>query len=210
MWDQCIGRPFLKPVTPKTKPSISPFSSLSPEKAPAATPPMLWTMRRICGDATSANPCPQIARWTATQASSSPRSSDRGRSTVPSGKVRGGPSGGGGRLSVTMPKYSDRQNPPSAITPHTVREITSRDPTVITALVSRKGGVGKTTTAVSLAAALAGRGERVLLVDLDSQSSASFSLGVPGRQLAPSSADLSCGAPGAGADPRDPGAGTST
>jgi len=61
---------------------------------------------------------------------------------------------------------------------------------VITALVSRKGGVAKTTTAVSLAAAIAGRGHRVLLVDLDSQCSASFSLGVSREHLAPSSADL--------------------
>lgn len=61
---------------------------------------------------------------------------------------------------------------------------------MIVALVSRKGGVGKTTSAVSLSAALAGRGCRVLLVDLDSQCSASFSLGVPRRDLAPSSADL--------------------
>jgi chromosome partitioning protein len=50
--------------------------------------------------------------------------------------------------------------------------------------------VGKTTTAVSLASTLAGRGNRVLLVDLDSQCSASFSLGVSRRDLAPSSADL--------------------
>ena len=61
---------------------------------------------------------------------------------------------------------------------------------MITALVSRKGGVGKTTTAVSLAAALAQRGRRVLLVDFDSQCSASLSLGVRRGELAPSSADL--------------------
>ncbi len=60
----------------------------------------------------------------------------------------------------------------------------------ITALISRKGGVGKTTTAVNLAAALAERGRRVLLVDLDSQASASLSLGIPRDRLAPSSADV--------------------
>jgi len=60
---------------------------------------------------------------------------------------------------------------------------------VITAVVSRKGGVGKTTTAVNLAGALAGIGKRVLLVDLDSQASASLSLGVRRNALAPSIAD---------------------
>ena len=61
---------------------------------------------------------------------------------------------------------------------------------MITALISRKGGVGKTTTAVNLAAAVAARGRRVLLVDLDSQSSASLSLGVARSELAPSVADV--------------------
>ncbi|HWM90888.1 MAG TPA: ParA family protein [Thermoanaerobaculia bacterium] len=64
---------------------------------------------------------------------------------------------------------------------------------MITALVSRKGGVGKTTTSVNLGAALAEKGKRVLLVDLDPQSSASLSLGVPREQLAPSSADVLLG-----------------
>ncbi len=61
---------------------------------------------------------------------------------------------------------------------------------MIIALVSRKGGVGKTTTAVNLSAALARRGKRVLLVDLDSQASASLSLGVERSALAPSVADV--------------------
>lgn len=48
----------------------------------------------------------------------------------------------------------------------------------IIAIANRKGGVGKTTTAVSLGAALAGRGRRVLVVDLDSQQNLCVSLRV--------------------------------
>lgn len=61
---------------------------------------------------------------------------------------------------------------------------------MITAVLNRKGGVGKTTTAVNIAAAVAALGYRVLLIDLDSQASTSLSLGVPRWALAPSSADV--------------------
>ncbi|HWJ83698.1 MAG TPA: ParA family protein [Nocardioides sp.] len=102
-------------------------------------------------------------------------------------------------LAAYDPAYDDDQTPLARAAQHSVlvRQGTPQHPRVprpsetrVFVVANQKGGVGKTTSTVNIAAALAQLGQSVLVIDLDPQGNASTALNIEHRQGTPSTYDV--------------------
>ncbi len=102
-------------------------------------------------------------------------------------------------LADLDPGFDDQQAPLARATQHSLmarRQASSRPrmarppATRVMVVANQKGGVGKTTSTVNVAAGLAQLGQRVLVIDLDPQGNASTALDVPHRRGTPSTYDV--------------------
>ncbi len=97
---------------------------------------------------------------------------------------------GSGSPAATSPRQPDPRSPVPGPSPSVPDPLPRPAATRILALMNQKGGVGKTTTAVNVGAALANLGLNVLCIDLDPQAHLTLSLGIEPDQLDKSNYDL--------------------
>jgi chromosome partitioning protein len=94
------------------------------------------------------------------------------------------------RFDVSTPLARELANLRSRRKALDSNEVPLPDRTRVFTVSNQKGGVGKTTTTVNMAAAFAKAGARVLVIDLDPQGNASTALGVPHSAEVPSVYDV--------------------